>query len=107
MGILDDILNNVKLEGEEEKEKKSESVPPVKLEEEKKNEPVPPIELEDKKEEEKKSETISSVVNVSNKKNLYSNLDDLEEGIGSFNVKIIGVGGAGCNVINHMLATRE
>jgi cell division GTPase FtsZ len=34
---------------------------------------------------------------------LFDNFDNLEE-IGNLNIKIFGIGGAGCNVVDHMLS---
>ncbi|MDR2823526.1 MAG: hypothetical protein LBV37_03255, partial [Mycoplasmataceae bacterium] len=39
--------------------------------------------------------------------NTLNNLDDIDDNIGTFNVKIFGIGGAGCNVITHMLHSRH
>jgi cell division GTPase FtsZ len=33
---------------------------------------------------------------------LFDNFDDMEE-IGNFKIKIFGIGGAGCNVVDYML----
>lgn len=38
---------------------------------------------------------------------LLNNLDQLESTTGSFDIKVFGVGGAGCNVIKHMVQNRS
>jgi cell division GTPase FtsZ len=38
--------------------------------------------------------------------NLLSNVDDVEDTLGQFNIKVLGIGGAGCNVVEHMIAAR-
>jgi cell division GTPase FtsZ len=40
-------------------------------------------------------------------RNTLNNLDDVDDNVGTFNVKIFGIGGAGCNVISHMYQTQK
>jgi hypothetical protein len=52
-----------------------------------------------------KSAIFDKKINVTSKtNNLLNNLDDEDESLGHFRIKIFGVGGAGCNVINHMIS---
>ncbi|AIV03704.1 cell division protein FtsZ [Candidatus Malacoplasma girerdii] len=44
---------------------------------------------------------------ISNDYNFVSNFDDLEEEFGQVKIKVIGVGGAGCNVIEDMLNEKQ
>jgi cell division GTPase FtsZ len=54
-----------------------------------------------------KSELFEQKIDVNKRTNsLFNNLDDIEDGLGQFNVKVFGVGGAGCNVIEHMIKSR-
>ncbi|GHU48557.1 hypothetical protein FACS1894218_5810 [Bacilli bacterium] len=39
--------------------------------------------------------------------NNINDLDDFDNVLGQFNVKVIGVGGAGCNVVDFMLKRRN
>jgi cell division GTPase FtsZ len=36
-----------------------------------------------------------------------NNLDDCNEQVGAFNIKIFGIGGAGCNVISNIYHFRQ
>jgi cell division GTPase FtsZ len=54
-----------------------------------------------------KSEIFDKKIDVTGKtNNLLSNLDDENESLGHFRIKIFGVGGAGCNVIDYMMSAR-
>jgi cell division protein FtsZ len=54
-----------------------------------------------------KSELFEQKIDVNKRTNsLFNNLDDIEDTLGQFNVKVFGVGGAGCNVIEHMIKSR-
>jgi cell division GTPase FtsZ len=47
-------------------------------------------------------------IDVNGKTNgLLSNLDDDTDTLGNFRVKVFGVGGAGCNVIDYMISARS
>jgi cell division GTPase FtsZ len=47
------------------------------------------------KTDEKQQEKVSVKVT-----NFFNNLEECDEKVGAFNIKIFGIGGAGCNVIN-------
>jgi cell division GTPase FtsZ len=54
-----------------------------------------------------KTDLFDKKINVNAKTNeLLSNLDDETDSLGNFRVKVFGVGGAGCNVIDHMISAR-
>jgi hypothetical protein len=54
-----------------------------------------------------KSEIFDKKIDVTEKTNsLLNNLDDENERLGQFRIKIFGVGGAGCNVIDYMISAR-
>lgn len=53
------------------------------------------------------SEIFDKKINVSDKTNsLLNNLDEGDDNLGQFRIKIFGIGGAGCNVIDHMISAR-
>jgi cell division GTPase FtsZ len=54
-----------------------------------------------------KSAIFDKQINVNERtNNLLSNLDDENETLGRFRIKIFGIGGAGCNVIDYMISAR-
>jgi hypothetical protein len=54
-----------------------------------------------------KSEIFDKKIDIADKTNsLLNNLDDVNDMLGQFRIKIFGVGGAGCNVIDHMISAR-
>ncbi|MDE6477305.1 MAG: hypothetical protein K2L48_03905 [Mycoplasmoidaceae bacterium] len=40
------------------------------------------------------------------KDKFLNNLDGIDENVGNFNIKVFGIGGAGCNVIKYMKEAR-
>ncbi len=59
------------------------------------------------KQEQKPETTFQANFNTNPLKGKFlNNLDDVEENVGNFDIKIFGVGGAGCNVIKHMRNAR-
>jgi cell division GTPase FtsZ len=44
---------------------------------------------------------------VVNNHHFLNNLDDCEDCVGNFNIKIFGIGGAGCNVVSNIHNYRQ
>ncbi|GHU27636.1 hypothetical protein FACS1894152_4530 [Bacilli bacterium] len=55
---------------------------------------------------EESKETVSEINVAQNINNGINDFDDFDGILGQFNVKVFGVGGAGCNVVDFMLKSR-